>query len=462
MSAPYVLVVDDEPDIRTLVQEILQDEGYEVDVAENAAGARAARRRRRPDLILLDIWMPDVDGVTLLKEWTEEGGPACPVVMISGHGTVETAVEATRLGAYDFIEKPLSMAKLLLTVERALETDRLQRENAGLRQHVGETVEPVGKSAALRELREQVTRLAGHESWVLFSGEAGSGKKCFARFLHDRSKRAGGPFIEMTAGTLSGRRAARKLFGSEEDGRIVYGLLEQANHGTLFIDELADLDLEAQTRLLSALHGRSIYRVAGAEPVDLDVRIVAASRVDLENEIRIGRFREDLYYHLNVVPLRIPPLREHVEDVPDLLNFYLDRLVDQEKLPYRRFTLAAQNRLRNYDWPGNVRELKNLVQRLLILGDGTDIDVREVEAALIQPPVERPPEPQAGARPAEEPLPLDLPLREAREQFERIYLQHQLRRAEGSVGQLAKLTGMERTNLYRKLKALGIDPKESA
>ncbi|MBA1147337.1 sigma-54-dependent Fis family transcriptional regulator [Ectothiorhodospiraceae bacterium WFHF3C12] len=463
MSAPYVLVVDDEPDIRTLVEEILEDEGYEVDVAENAAAARLARRRRRPDLILLDIWMPDVDGVTLLKEWTEEGGPACPVVMISGHGTVETAVEATRLGAYDFIEKPLSLAKLLLTVERALERDRLQRENAGLRQNAGDTVEPVGKSATMRELREQVQRLAAHSSWVLFTGEAGSGKKCLAHYLHDRSARAAGPFIEMAAGTLSGQRAARKLFGSEEDGRIVYGLLEQANHGTLFIDELADLDLEAQARLLSALHGSRIYRMAGTEPVALDVRIVAASRVDLENEVRLGRFREDLYYHLNVVPLQVPPLREHAEDVPDLLNYYLDRLVDQENLAYRRFTLAAQNRLRNYDWPGNVRELKNLVQRLLILGDGSDIDLEEVESALAHRPVAAsPPQPVPEPGGDHSVLPLDLPLREAREQFERIYLQHQLRRAEGSVGQLAKLTGMERTNLYRKLKALGIDPKESA
>jgi two-component system nitrogen regulation response regulator NtrX len=458
MSAPHILVVDDEPDIRNLVQEILEDEGYEVETAGSAAAARQARRQRRPDLVLLDIWMPDVDGVTLLKEWTQEGALNYPVVMMSGHGTVETAVEATRLGAYDFIEKPLSLAKLLLTVDRALQADQLARENAGLRARSDEVIEPVGRSQLMRELREQVKRVAGHDSWVLITGEAGAGKSGVARYLHANSARAGGPFVDLSAGSLSGDKAALELFGSEDGGRLAHGALEQANNGTLFLAEVADLDLQAQARLLSALHSRQFHRLGGDQPVEVNVRIIAATRVDLEREVQTGRFREDLYYHLNVVPIRVPPLREHVEDVPELLTFYVNRVVDRDKLPYRRFTLAAQNRLRNHTWPGNVRELQNLVQRLLILGKGEEISMEEVEAALGNPLL-RPSEPSEVLS-DELTLPLDLPLREAREQFERLYLQHQLKKASGSVGQLAKLTGMERTHLYRKLKALGIDPKD--
>ncbi len=459
MTAPHILVVDDEPDIRSLVQEILQDEDYQVQVAADAAEARHALRQRRPDLILLDIWMPGVDGITLLKEWTGDTGELpCPVVMMSGHGTVETAVEATRLGAYDFIEKPLSLAKLLLTVERALEVDKLARENRGLREKAGDLVEPVGRSRVMQQLREQVKRIASHDSWVLVSGEAGTGKRLMARYLHRCSPRHNGPFVEVAAGSLAGQTAAAELFGGEEGEKVVYGRLEQANNGTLFLDEVADLDMQVQARLLSALHSQEFNRVGGAEPVNVDVRIIAATRVDLEAEVKAGRFREDLYYHLNVVPLRVPPLREYAEDVPELLGAYVDYFVAHDNLPYRHFTVGAQNRLRNYSWPGNVRELKNLVQRLLILGHGPEVDVDEVEAALGSATGLALP-PAAGA--AVSGVPLDLPLREAREAFERMYFQHQLREAGGSVGELAKLSGMERTHLYRKLKSLGIDPKDA-
>ncbi len=443
MTASRILVVDDEPDIRGLVQEILEDEGYEVQVAENAAAARDARRRGRPDLILLDIWMPDVDGVTLLKEWTQEGLRA-PVVMMSGHGTVETAVEATRLGAYDYIEKPLSLAKLLLTVERALEADKSGRGKAGLQ--VEQPLEPVGRSATQRELRELVKRIAAHDSRVLFTGEPGSGKRCFARYLHANSGR--GPFIELTADELMGDGTA----ADERDDRLAEALQDAAG-GTLFIDEVGDLDAAAQLRLQKALQAQDAQ---SAEWAKSGVRVIASTRYELDQEVRAGRFREDLYYQLNVVPIRIPPLREHVEDVPDLLSFYVDRLSDRDKLPYRRFSLAAQNRLRNYAWPGNVRELVNLVQRLLLLGFSEEIDVEEVEAALSSSAPAQPP----GQHESIE-LSLELPLREAREHFERAYLLHQLKRANGSVGRLAKLAGMERTHLYRKLKALGIDPKEA-
>ncbi|MEJ2344840.1 MAG: sigma-54 dependent transcriptional regulator [Gammaproteobacteria bacterium] len=454
MANPYVLVVDDEPDIRNLVREILEDEGYEVQVAESGAAARAACHDRRPDLVLLDIWMPDVDGVSLLKEWVEaEGGLPFPVIMMSGHGTVETAVEATRLGAYDFIEKPLSLAKLLLTVERAVEADKLKRENVGLRRQVQPVTEPVGRSPAMQQLRDQVKRIASHDTWVLITGEPGTGKHTYGRYLHHNSARRDGPFIEMRGGTIAPENSAVELFGSEDDGGIYRGRLEQAHGGTLFMDEVADMDAETQTRLLSALEARSFMRVGGGHALEVDVRIVASSHQDLEQEVKAGRFREDLYYLLNVVPLRIPPLREHREDVPELLSYYVDYFVHTDHLAYRRFTVAAQNRLRNYTWPGNIRELKNMVQRLLILGAGEEIDTDEVETALGGAG-------QAGEGMSVAATAMELPLREARELFEREYLQHQLAACGGSVGKLSQVVGMERTNLYRKLRALGIDVKQ--
>jgi DNA-binding NtrC family response regulator len=452
MTTEYVLVVDDEPDIRNLLKEILEDEGYEVSVAANADEARQARRKHKPDLVLLDIWMPDVDGISLLKEWSDEkGGLSAPVIMISGHGTVETAVEATRLGAYDFLEKPLSTAKLLVTMKNALDAYKLQRENVGLRRQVQPVTEPIGKSLVMQRLREQVKRIAQHDTWVLINGESGTGKEVFARYLHASSARREGPFAVVGVASIAGEHSARELFGAETDGKVHFGKLEQANGGTLFLDEVADMDPATQARLLSALQSHSFLRVGGKEPVRLNARVIAATHKNLQEEVRAGRFREDLYYHLNVVPLRIPPLREHSEDVPELLNFYVNLFSTQEGLPYHSFTVAAQNRLRHYSWPGNVRELKNSVQRLLILGAGPEIDLEEVEAAL---GAQRPTKDLVETHSS-----FDLPLRSAREQFEKAYLEHQLRQAGGSVGKVAKLAGMERTHLYRKLRALGIDTK---
>ena len=453
MSSPHILVVDDEPDIRTLVQEILEDEDYAVAVAENGAAARHALRERRPDLMLLDIWMPDLDGISLLKEWAEDEGLPCPVIMMSGHGTVETAVEATRLGAYDFLEKPLSLAKLLLTVERALEADKLQKEYVGLKRRTAIVHEPVGRSAAVQRLREQVKRIAQHDTWVLITGEAGSGRETFARYLHSQSARKERPFVDLGVSAIARNNAARELFGSEEDGHIHYGSLEQAAGGTLLLEEVADMDLEIQNQLLGALDTGSFLRVGGSEPVQIDVRIIAATQRNLEEEVRAGRFREDLFYHLNVVPLHIPPLREHNEDMPELLRYYVDYFATHEKLPYRRFSVGAQNYMRNYSWPGNVRELKNLVQRVLILGAGDEISQDEVETTL-------------GAAPAvptqslEGMVSFDQPLRQAREQFEKAYLEYQLEKHGGNVSKMAKEAGMERTHLYRKLRSLGIEIKE--
>jgi two-component system nitrogen regulation response regulator NtrX len=453
MSAPYILVVDDETDIRNLVQEILEDEDYEVATAEDGEHARQALRARRPDLILLDIWMPDLDGITLLKEWAEDEGLPCPVVMMSGHGTVETAVEATRLGAYDFLEKPLSLAKLLLTVERAMEADKLQRENIGLRKRSAAVVEPTGKSPVMQRLREQVKRIAQHDTWVLITGEPGSGRETFARYLHAQSARRNRPFVDLGVSAIAKGNSARELFGSEEGGRVHYGGLEQASGGTLFLDEVGDMDLEAQAQLLGALDTGSFMRLGGSDPVKIDVRIIAATQRNLEEEVQAGRFREDLFYHLNVVPLHVPPLREHHEDVPELLNYYVDWFASHEKLPYRHFSMASQNFLRNHPWHGNVRELKNLVQRILILGAGDEIGQDEIESALGAAPAV-----QVGG--TEIPANFDLPLRQAREQFEKAYLEYQLNKHAGNVSKMAKEVGMERTHLYRKLRSLGVEIKD--
>ena len=453
MSAPRILVVDDEPDIRESVRDILEDENYSVVTAENAAAARKSLRDGRPELILLDIWMPDDDGITLLKEWAEGRGLPCPVIMMSGHGTVETAVEATRLGAYDFLEKPLSLVKLLLTVERALEADRLAQENVGLKRRGSPLIEPIGRSAVIQRLREQVKRVAQHDSWVLISGEAGSGRETFARYLHAHSSRRDRPFIDVAVSAISPGNAARELFGSERDGAISYGRLEQAAGGTLFLDEVADMDLEAQAQLVGALDTGSFMRVGGSSPVTIDVRVIAATQRDLHLAVEQGTFREDLFYQLNVVPLLVPPLREHREDIPELLQSAVDRLVEQEKLPYRRFSIGAQNALRNHAWPGNIRELKNLVQRILILGTGDEVSAQEVEAAMgaVQ---------GARAVAAVPGVSFDQPLRDARDAFEKAYLEYQLEKHGGNVSQMAEEAGMERTHLYRKLRDRGIEIKD--
>lgn len=452
MTKSTILVVDDEPDIRQLLSEILEDEGYEVGSAQDGYSARKYLNEQLPDLILLDIWMPDEDGITLLKDWLKSGHVTCPVIMMSGHATIETAVEATRLGAHDFLEKPLSMAKLLVTVERALENSRLRRENLGLRRRVDPVVEPIGKSAAMERLREQIKKLAQHDARVLLLGEPGCGKETFARYLHAMSTRRDGPFIDVGVGTLAPDHSAIEFFGRESSGQIHRGLLEQAHGGTLFLDEVADMDDETQLRLLSALESRAFSRVGGSDPINVDVRVIASSRKVLEEEVRAGRFRRELLYLLNVVTLKIPPLREHTEDIPELLGMYVDHFVTREKIPFRRFPVAVQNFLRNYAWPGNIRELKNLVQRLMILGAGGEVALDEVRAALG--------ESLNLARPEAQPDFFGLPLKEARDQFEKSYLEYHLEKYGGNVARLSQAIGLERTHLYRKLNSLGVNFKE--
>jgi len=449
MSNANILVVDDEPEICTLIQEILEDEGYKVAIAENAVQARNEKNNIKPDLILLDIWMPDTDGITLLKEWSQIGQPP-PVIMMSGHGTVETAVEATRLGAYDYLEKPLSLAKLILTVKHALETNILQRENVRLKQFSTRNVEIIGKSKVIKGLKEQLQRIAGHKTPILIIGEAGTDKESIARYLHNHSPHAEGPFISVGVAALTANGSAVELFGKEAGGNAYPGYLEKAAGGTLFLKDIADMDLNTQAKLQSALEKHSYTRLGGMHPVNLDIRLIAATRTVLEDKIKDGSFRDDLYFQLNVVPVRVPPIREHYEDIPELLEYYVNYFVEQEGLAYMNFTTAAQNRLRQYSWPGNLRELKNLVQRLLILGEKESIDLVEVESTLGQ---------HHDEENTENLYNFDIPLRQARERFEKAYLEHQLKQHHGSVSKIAKIVGMERTHLYRKLKSLNIDIK---
>ena len=443
MTSARILVVDDESNIRVLLEEILSEEGHEVTTAEDAAAARAAQAHQDFDLVLLDIWMPDTDGISLLKEWSEEGALGS-VVMMSGHGTVDAAVEATRLGALDFIEKPVSLAKLLRTVDKAL----AHKRTAQPRRRLVPMLAPVGKSDTMRALRDQVTRIAHHDAHTLLTGEPGSGREAFARYLASLSARSAAPFVVVMGGGTDTGDGTAVFLG---DGRTP-GALERAAGGVLFINELGDMPASTQQMLLGILEqGR--YRPAGSTADrDLEARILSSAPPGFEQ--RLEGFRRELLSHLSVVVIRIPPLREYSEDVPELLRYYVDMLVDAQNLPFRRFSVAAQNRLRNYPWTGNVRELRNMVSRLLILGADEEITLDEVESQLAS---------EAGA---DEPLVkqdlLSMPLREAREHFERAYLRQQLTLCGGKVGQLAKRVGMERTHLYRKLRSLGVDFRQVA
>lgn len=447
MRASQILVVDDEADIRAMVQEILTEEGYEVKVAGSAAEARSARRQGEPDLVLLDIWMPDMDGISLLKEWTREQRLPFPVVMLSGHGTVDTAMEATRLGALDFVEKPLSLAKLLRTVEQAIAGGRETR-NAPAALGQPASLEPLGRSSVMQRLREQCRRAAGQDSPVLLLGEAGSGRESAARYMHALSAQSAGPFVSAVLTGVPQAEIEMRWLGRESAGQVEPGWLDAAREGTLFLNELTGMPLAVQELLYNVLQQGGYTRVGGQASNRLELRLIASVEPTIEHQLADGRFRRDLYEHVSSVVIQVPPLRSYLEDVPELLRYYSDALADSERLEYRRFSVAAQNRLRNYPWPGNLAELRNLVRRLLVLGEDREVSLEELEAALA---------PYSADGPLVKQDLLALPLREAREHFERAYLEQQLQLCGGKVGKLAERVGMERTHLYRKLNSLGID-----
>lgn len=449
MHNPYILVIDDEPNIRQLVKEILEDEGFEVAVAQDGMSAKDALKHRRPDLVLLDIWMPDIDGITLFKQCFSHEG-ACPVIVMSGHATVETAVEATRLGAFSFLEKPLSINKLLPVVEEALNQSRTTAQVAS--DDGGPLVEPVGKSLIMQGLREQIKTLSQSLSPVLYSGEAGTGKSVCARYLHGISPRHSHPFVAVELATLPAEGLAALLFGSEYGGVIEQGYLEQAQGGTLYLSGLECLAADIQLRLANVITHGNYIRQGSSRAIRADIRLMIATTSDMTRLRQEGRVREELYVLLKMAEIMVPPLREHREDVPDLIKYFVDILLEKEQLPYRRFTLPVQNRLRQHDWHGNVSELENLVRQALVLGKGSEVELEEIERFL-QVSMQG----QPNALFAEM---FALPLREARERFEKLYLEHQLTRAEGSIGMVAKLAGVERTYLYRKLRTLGIDAKQ--
>jgi DNA-binding NtrC family response regulator len=456
MSQAQVLVVDDEPDIRQLVQEILEDEGYSVQVAKDGESARLIFARQKPDLVLLDIWMPDIDGISLLKEWSSAGNLESQVVIMSGHGTLETAVEATRLGAFDFVQKPLSLAKLLATVRKALDS-RPHARTPEPSAHHATALEPLGKSPVMQLLRNSAKQAANNASPVMITGESGSGRETLARYIHHLSS-SSGEMVTLDHSQASGENACSYLFGSVVNGRVTEGLLDKAAGGVLFIPKLQKLPLGTLELLSNAIESNGYTPEGGTGLKPLAFRIICSAADNLEQLVKEKRLPGPLYFHLNVLPLKVPALRERPEDIPELIRYFSDWFSNHENLPYRSFSVSIQNRMRNHSWPGNVRELRNLIQRLLVLGREGDVLAQEVEDALSQSAASVNTEAGDHGGLYDEGL-YDLPLREAREQFERDYLTYQLKKAGGSVGKLSDSVGMERTHLYRKLRSLGIDPK---
>jgi len=454
--ATDILIVDDEDDIRELVAGILSDEGHGARLARNSDEALAAIEARRPQLILLDIWLQGsrLDGLQLL-EIVKKQHPNVPVVMISGHGNIETAVTAIKLGAYDFIEKPFKSDRLILIAERALETSRLKREVSDLRARAGSVDRLVGSSAAINNLRRVIERVGPANSRILISGPSGSGKELTARLIHAHSARAAGPFVVINAPTMAPERMEAELFGVEANGekpRSV-GALEEAHGGTLYLDEVADMPLETQSKILRVLVDQNFTRVGGAARVHVDVRIISSTSRDLAEAITEGRFREDLFHRLSVVPIRAPSLSERREDIPELIEFFMDQIAASMGAPRRRIAPDAMAVLQSHDWPGNIRQLRNNVERLMILASGDPES--EITAALLPSEVGAL-VPSIPSGVGGEKL-MSLPLREAREVFEREYLVAQINRFGGNISRTAEFIGMERSALHRKLKSLGVD-----
>ncbi|CAL8981056.1 response regulator [Rhodoplanes serenus] len=455
--ASDILIVDDEADIRELVAGILEDEGYGTRTARDSDDALKAIQARRPSLVFLDIWLQGsrLDGLQLLATVKAEH-PELPVVMISGHGNVETAVSAIKQGAYDFIEKPFKADRLVLVADRALENSRLKREVKELKQLAPFPSTLVGRSPALNHLRQTIEKVAPTNSRIMVVGPSGAGKELTARTLHALSGRSSGPFVVINAAAITPERMETELFGIEQTNgselRKV-GALEEAHGGTLFIDEIADMPRETQSKILRVLVDQQFLRVGGTTKVAVDVRIVSSTARNLEEEIAAGRFREDLYHRLSVVPIRVPPLAERREDIPDLVEHFQEQISQATGLPKRRIGDDALAVLQSHDWPGNVRQLRNNVERLMILAGGDPDAI--ITASMLPPDVGSmvPAMPRGNGG---EHL-MGMPLRDAREAFEREYLRAQISRFGGNISRTAEFVGMERSALHRKLKALGMD-----
>ncbi|CEG08095.1 Nitrogen assimilation regulatory protein [Afipia felis] len=451
-----ILIVDDEADIRDLVAGILDDEGYKTRTARDSDTALAEISARRPNLIFLDIWMQGskLDGLQLLEQIKKDHTDV-PIVMISGHGNIETAVAAIKRGAYDFIEKPFKADRLVLVATRALENSRLKREVRELKQLAPSSGSLIGKSPCMNQLRQTIDRAGKANSRIMIVGPSGAGKELVARTLHNLSSRASGPFVVINAAAITPERMEVELFGVEladgETGRKA-GALEEAHGGTLFIDEIADMPRETQNKILRVLVDQTFQRAGGTTKVNVDVRIISSTSRNLEAEIAEGRFREDLYHRLSVVPIRVPPLAERREDIPELVDYFMDQISSTTGLPKRKIGEDAMAVLQSHVWPGNVRQLRNNIERVMILAGG------EPEATITADML---PQDVGSMIPA---MPtgmngehiMGLPLREAREVFERDYLIAQISRFSGNISRTAEFVGMERSALHRKLKALGV------
>lgn len=451
--ASEILVIDDEEDIRDLIAGILSDEGYETRIAGDSETALNAVRQRRPQLVILDIWLQGsrLDGIQVLEILKREH-PDLPVIMISGHGTIETAVGSIKKGAYDFIEKPFKADRLIHVVHRALESARLKREVQELKLKAGDETDLIGQSSLVAQIRQAVEKIAPTNSRVFISGPPGCGKELLARLIHSRSRRAANAFVAVNCATMEPDRIEIELFGIESnEGPRKIGLLELAHNGTLFLDEVGDMPLETQGKVLRVLVDQTFTRVGGTQRVQVDARVVSSTSSELRNEIASGRFREDLYHRLNVVPVRVPPLAERRDDIPLLVTHFMKRLSAASGLAIREIGDDAMAVLQAHMWPGNVRQLRNVVERLLILA--TDDAAQAISADLL------PSDLGAGAQwggASRSDLVISLPLREAREIFERDYLIAQINRFGGNISRTAAFIGMERSALHRKLKSLGV------
>lgn len=456
---PRILIVDDQDDIRALIQGILEDEGYLTSAAKDSQTAEEVFKQERPDLVVLDIWLENSakDGIELLKTFKKQDADL-PVIMISGHGNIETAVSTIQSGAYDFIEKPFKSDRLLLLAARALEAGRLRRENQELRlKALGTVSELQGNSYAIHQVRQTIERVAPTSSRVLITGKPGCGKDVAARMIHMHSKRTAQNYVVLNCAVLSPERLETELFGTESaGGRTQQGVLERANGGTLLLDEIGDMPLETQAKIVRVLQDQPFCRVGGKEPVTVDVRIIAASNQNLERMIDEGRFRQDLYYRLNVVPIEIPALSERLEDIPLIADYFMRHIASSTQAVPRALSDDAVALMQTYDWPGNVRQLKNVIEWLLIMAPGSPEE--PITAEMLPPEFKQRASSMVHGDGVVELM--SKPLREAREIFEREYLLSQVNRFGGNISRTALFIGMERSALHRKLKALGVQVNE--